>query len=168
MKLRDIARECGVSAALVVKHFGSKENLYARAVSFEREAAMLLDSELSALGRHLIRTLLKLHEQEQSDPFVRAVLTAIGPNGAEFNKSFRHYFVEPLAARLVGEGAELRAELITLHLIGLGGVRRALRLPEASAAPVELIIDHLGRLLQDYIDGPGVGVARGARTSRVP
>ncbi|HWM01452.1 MAG TPA: TetR/AcrR family transcriptional regulator, partial [Actinophytocola sp.] len=82
--LRDIALDSGVSAALVVKYFGSKENLFAEAVSFAAEATALLDCELDRLGAHLVATLLDLHDRVHSDPFLRAVMAAFRPNGAEF------------------------------------------------------------------------------------
>lgn len=152
--LRDIALDCGVSAALVVKYFGAKENLFAEAVSFQTEATALLDCALPRLGEHLVRTLLDLHERAQSDPFLRAVLAAFRPNGAEFAKSFQRHFVQPLAARLPGPDAQLRADLICAQLIGLGAVRRAVNLPGVSALTAEQVVAHYGPMLQDLIDQP--------------
>lgn len=150
--LRDIALDCGVSAALVVKYFGTKENLFAEAVSFETEATALLDCDLDRLGEHLVRTLLDLQDRTQSDPFLRAVITAFRPNGEDFASSFRHHFVEPLAARLPGAEADLRAETICAHLIGLGAVRRAVKLPAMSALDVEEIVTRHAPPLQHLID----------------
>ncbi|HEY0450106.1 TetR family transcriptional regulator [Actinophytocola sp.] len=150
--LRDIALDCGVSAALVVKYFGTKENLFAEAVSFETEATALLDCALPGLGEHLVRTLLDLHERAHSDPFLRAVLAAFRPNGAEFSASFQRYFVQPLAARLACADAQLRADLICAQLIGLGAVRLAINLPGVSALTAEQVVAHYGPLLQGLVD----------------
>lgn len=152
--LRDIALDCGVSAALVVKYFGTKEHLFAEAVSFAAEARALLDCPLERLGEHLVRTLLELHDRAHSDPFLRAVMAAFRPNGAEFAESFRHYFVEPLAARLPGPNAQLRADMICAQLVGLGAVRLAIKLPGVATLPAERLVRLHGPLLQDLIDGP--------------
>jgi len=154
--LRDIALDCGVSAALVVKYFGSKENLFAEAVSFATEASALLDCELDRLGEHLVRTLLDLHDRANSDPFLRAVITAFRPNGDDFTASFRHHVVEPLAARLPGPDAQLRADLICAQLIGLGAVRVAISLPGVSALTVDELVARYAPELQKLVDPQAV------------
>lgn len=150
--LRDIALDCGVSAALVVKYFGTKENLFAEAVSFEAEATALLDCELDRLGEHLVRTLVDLHDRAHSDPFLRAVITAFRPNGQDFAASFQHHFVKPLAARLPGRDPQLRADLICAQLIGLGAVRLAVNLPGVSALTPDELVEQYGPRLQHLID----------------
>lgn len=152
--LRDVAADADVSAALVVKYFGNKEALFAEAVSFEQDAALLLDCELPRLGEHLVRTLLDAHDRTQSDPLLRAVFTATRPGGAEFRRSFEGQFVAALAARLPGGQARLRAELICAHLIGLGAARLALRGEAITAEPVERLVALFAPLLQSYLDAP--------------
>jgi len=152
--LRDIALDCGVSAALVVKYFGTKEQLFAEAVSFEAEARALLDCPLDRLGEHLVRTLLELHDRANSDPFLRAVLAAFRPNGAEFAASFQRYFATPLAARLPGPDAQLRAAQICAQLIGLGAVRLAIKLPGVATLSVDHLVALHGPRLQELIDAP--------------
>jgi AcrR family transcriptional regulator len=151
--LRDIALECGVSAALVVKYFGTKEQLFAEAVSFEAEARALLDCPRDRLGEHLVRTLLELHDRAHSDPFLRAVMAAFRPNGGEFAASFQRHFAAPLAARLPGADAQLRADLICAQLAGLGAVRLAIKLPGVAALPAERLVELQGPVLQSLVDG---------------
>src|ERR1044071_519584 len=67
--LRDIAQDAGVRAALIVKYFGTKENLFAEAVSFAAEAAVLLDHDIDHLGEHPDRTALALHHPAHSARF---------------------------------------------------------------------------------------------------
>jgi AcrR family transcriptional regulator len=150
--LRDIALDCGVSAALVVKYFGTKEQLFAEAVSFEAEATALLDCPLDRLGEHLVRTLLDLHDHAHSDPFLRAVLAAFRPNGAEFATSFQRHFAKPLAARLSGKDAQLRADLICAELVGLGAARLAIGLPAVSALSTGQLVRLYGPRLQRLVD----------------
>jgi AcrR family transcriptional regulator len=149
--LRDIAQDSGVSAALIVKYFGSKENLFAEAVSFEAEATALLDCDLDALGEHLVRTLLDLHDRASSDPFLRAVMAAFRPNGAHFSDTFAQHFAEPLAARLTGAEVPLRTAMICAQLTGLGAVRLAVKLPGVTSLSPEATVAAFGPVLQDLI-----------------
>ncbi|TDV56147.1 TetR/AcrR family transcriptional regulator [Actinophytocola oryzae] len=149
--LREIAQDSGVSAALIVKYFGSKENLFAEAVSFETEATALLDRDTEHLGEHLVRTLLDLHDHAESDPFLRAVMAACRPNGTHFAETFQQHFAEPLAARLAGQDVPLRTAMICAHLTGLGAVRRAVKLPGVTALTADEIVAAFGPLLQALI-----------------
>ncbi|MBB4908571.1 TetR/AcrR family transcriptional regulator [Actinophytocola algeriensis] len=149
--LREIAQDSGVSAALIVKYFGSKENLFAEAVSFEAEATALLDRDIDHLGEHLVATLLDLHDRASSDPFLRAVMAAFRPNGAHFSGTFQQHFAEPLAARLTGADVPLRTAMICAHLAGLGAVRLAMKLPGVTTLSPPEIVATFGPLLQDLI-----------------
>lgn len=154
--LRDIAADADVSAALVVKYFGSKESLFAEASSFESDAATLLDCELHRLGEHLVRTLLDYHDQTQADPLLRALLTSARPAGAEFRDNFERQFVAQLAARLPGPEARLRAELVCAQLLGLGAARLVLRTEAITAESQQRLIALVAPLLQSWLDGsPG-------------
>lgn len=152
--LRDIAQDAGVSAALIVKYFGTKENLFAEAVSFEAEASVLLDHDIDHLGEHLVATLLDLHDRASSDPFLRAVMAAFRPNGAHFSDTFKQHFAEPLAARLTGDDVPLRTAMICAHLAGLGTVRHAIKLPGVTSLSPDETITIFGALLQDLIAPP--------------
>lgn len=152
--LRDIAQDSGVSAALIVKYFGTKENLFAEAVSFEAEATALLDCDLDHLGEHLVATLLDLHDRANSDPFLRAVMAAFRPNGAHFSDTFAQHFAEPLSARLTGADVPLRTAMICAHLAGLGAVRLAVKLPGVTTLSPSATVAVFGPLLQDLITPP--------------
>lgn len=152
--LRDIAADADVSAALVVKYFGSKEDLFAQASGFEHDAERLLDCELPNLGEHLVRTLLDYHERTQGDPLVRAVFTSSRPAGGRFRDNFESQLVTRLADRLDGPRARLRAELVCSHLMGLGAARLVLRTQAISAEPTEELVTLTAPLIQKWIDGP--------------
>jgi len=152
--LRDIAADADVSAALVVKYFGSKEELFAQASGFEHDAERLLDCELPHLGEHLVRTLLDYHDRTQGDPLVRAVFTSSRPAGGRFRDNFESQLVSRLADRLDGPRARLRAELVCSHLMGLGAARLVLRTQAISAEPTEELVALTAPLIQRWIDGP--------------
>ncbi|MDA3628236.1 TetR family transcriptional regulator [Saccharopolyspora oryzae] len=152
--LRDIAADTEVSAALVVKYFGSKEDLFTEASGFEQDAERLLDCELPQLGEHLVRTLLDYHEQTQGDPLLRAVFTSSRPAGAQFRANFEHQLLTRLAERLPGPDAQLRAELVCSHLMGLAASRLVLRTEAITAEPKENLVAITAPLIQNWLDGP--------------
>ncbi|MEB3369151.1 TetR/AcrR family transcriptional regulator [Saccharopolyspora mangrovi] len=152
--LRDIAADADVSAALVVKYFGGKEDLFAQASDFQHDAEKLLDCELPELGEHLVRTLLDYHDRTQGDPLVRAVFTSSRPAGARFRDNFESQLVTRLAERLSGPRARLRAELVCSHLMGLGAARLVLRTQAITAEPTEELVAITAPLIQNWIDNP--------------
>jgi len=155
--VNEVVRRAGGSLATLYGEFGSKENLFAEAISFETEATALLDRDLDHLGEHLVRTLLDLHDRASSDPFLRAVMAAFRPNGTHFSATFQKHFTEPLAARLTGPDVPLRIAMICAYLVGLGAVRVAVKLPGVTGLSVEETVATFGPLLQDLITTRAAG-----------
>lgn len=154
--LRGIAAEAEVSAALLVKYFGSKEGLLAAASDLEAETAALLDAPNATLGAHLVAALLDLHDRAQADPLLRVVLTGPRPGGERIVEELDRRFIEQLADRLDGPDARLRAEMVCAQLIGLGAVRLLLTSPATVAEPPTALVERLGPILQAWIDPPVV------------
>jgi AcrR family transcriptional regulator len=153
--LRDIAADAGVSAALLIKYFGSKDDLLSEVVDFDEIFATLLDAPLPGLGRHLVGCLVEhTTPPDATDPFLASVLIVVGKDGpAWVRDELVRRFVDVLAARLPGRDVRLRAELVCSHLVGLSAMRRLVRAePLASCTSVELA-DRLGPVLQALIDG---------------
>ncbi|RTL62670.1 MAG: TetR/AcrR family transcriptional regulator [Pseudonocardiaceae bacterium] len=154
--LRGIAAEAQVSAALLVKYFGSKEGLLAAASDLEAETAALLDAPNATLGRHLVAALLDLHDRAEADPLLRVVLTGPRPGGERIVEELDRRLIMRLADRLDGPDARLRAELVCAQLIGLGAVRLLLTSPATVAEPPAALVERLGPILQAWIDAPAV------------
>ncbi|ODU04613.1 MAG: hypothetical protein ABS81_09665 [Pseudonocardia sp. SCN 72-86] len=152
--LRAIAAEAEVSAALLVKYFGSKEALLAEAIELRAEADALLDAPGAHLGRHLVLALLGLHSRAEADPLLRVALTASRPGGERIVSSFERQFLGRLVARLEGPDARLRAELVCTQLVGLGAMRLMVRVPTLASATAEELADRIGPVLQAWIDAP--------------
>lgn len=119
--VREIAARAGADAALVNRYFGSKEALFAEAVATKFELGALFASDRSTLGERLARYVL----QEKSpgddyDPLVALLRSASSDvAGKMLRQALVEGFVRPLAARLDGDDAVLRAELIGSTLLGL-------------------------------------------------
>jgi AcrR family transcriptional regulator len=147
--LRGIAADAGVSAALILKLFGTKEQLFGAVADFGPAAQLLLDAPLDALGAHLVRTVVALRRTQNADPLLRVVF-AIGRTDerAVLTRRFTEQLTDPLAARLSGPDARIRAELVLGQLLGLGVMMTIDRSGPASAAEPELLAALYGPSLQ--------------------
>ncbi|MFD3524475.1 TetR family transcriptional regulator [Streptomyces sp. NPDC058653] len=119
--MRGIAADAGVSASLIVKRFGTKERLFNTVADFGPAADRLFAVPPEDLGRHLVLTVVRLRRENLSDPLLRVVFSL---GNMDERTLLRERFREQVTARLAGlvEGPqkELRAELITGQLLGLG------------------------------------------------
>ncbi|GLZ39054.1 TetR family transcriptional regulator [Actinokineospora sp. NBRC 105648] len=140
--LRGIAADAGVSASLIVKHFGGKESLFTTVADFTEAATALLDAPDAELGRHMVCVLVRSRRASNSDPLLRVVF-AIGPGDerAFMRERFRTQVVQAIAARLCGQDKAVRAELVAAHLLGLGAALAVDRTGPLAKAPVEKVAD---------------------------
>ncbi|MFE4551147.1 TetR family transcriptional regulator [Streptomyces sp. NPDC056785] len=147
--LKAVADRAGVSAPLILKYFGNKDALFARVMSFETDAAALLDAPLAELGPHMVRHLLLGQTERGADPVLRIVFAPLhGEQGDTLRANFRTQVSDRLAGRLDGPDAGLRAELAVGTLLGLGvmyGIARGSRL---RATAVEDIVERYGPTVQ--------------------
>jgi AcrR family transcriptional regulator len=150
--LKAVAERAGVSAPLVVKYFGNKDALFARVMSFAKDADALLDAPLEELGRHMVRHVLVSQRERGADPVLRIAFAPLhGEHGDVLRANFRAQVTERLAARLTGPDAGLRAELAVATLLGLGVMFGVARGPELRAATVEEIADRYGPTVQAHL-----------------
>ncbi|MDT0457721.1 TetR family transcriptional regulator [Streptomyces sp. DSM 41527] len=152
--LRGIAADAGVSASLIVKRFGSKEQLFATVADFGPAADALFGAPLPELGRHMVHTLVGQRRAQQGDPLLRVVFSlGISDERSLLRDRFQEQVTDRLATQLTGPDAALRAELIAAQLIGLGATLSIHRTGAASQAPPERLADLYTPALQRLIDG---------------
>lgn len=147
--LRTVAERAGVSAPLILKYFGNKDALFARVMSFETDAAALLDAPVEDLGAHMVRHLLVGQTERGADPILRIVFAPLqGEQGDTLRANFRTQVSEQLAVRLDGPEAGLRAELAVGTLLGLGVMYGIARGPRLRATAIEDIVERYGPTVQ--------------------
>lgn len=148
--VRDIAGDAGVDPALVIRHFGSKEQLFLETMRLEFDE-LDLDGPLDSLGERLIRSLL------DADDHVRGVYLALvrASDTGEISSSLRaaheEGFVAPLAARLTGADAALRARLAAALVGGLFYALWVVRDDVLLATTHEELARRYGALLQQLL-----------------
>lgn len=152
--VRDIAAVVGVDPALIIRYFGSKEKLFAEAVSGRFALSEgLLEGERSGLGERLARYVLS-KEGEQFDPLLALLRSAPNERAAALlQEGLDEQFVRPLALWLGGERAEERAGLIAANLFGLAFMRFVLRSAPLAAGESEHLVALVAPILQSYVDG---------------
>jgi AcrR family transcriptional regulator len=150
--LKAVAERAGVSPPLIVKYFGNKDALLARVMSFESDAAALLDAPLDELGRHMVRHVLTGQIERGADPLLRIAFAPVqGEHGDILRVNFRTQVVERLAERLQGADAGLRAELALGTLLGLGVMYGIARATDLRATAVEDVVNRYAPTVQAHL-----------------
>ncbi len=150
--LKAVAERAGVSPPLIMKYFGNKETLFARVMSFEEDAAVLLDAPLADLGHHMVRHVLVSQSERGADPLLRIVFAPLqGTQGDTLRANFRTQVSDRLALRLDGPDAGLRAELAVGMLLGLGVMYGIARGGELRAAPLDAVVERYAPAVQAYL-----------------
>jgi AcrR family transcriptional regulator len=153
--VREIAADAGVNAALVIRYFGSKEQLFAAAIAQDLGLAELLAGDLNVLGERIVRHFVHRWDAGASlDPLLILLHSAANRQAAAMvNQSLSAQFVEPLARRLSGDDALLRTTLIGAQLLGLAIMRNVMQSEPLSSSAVERLVALVAPTLQSYLDG---------------
>ncbi len=124
--LRTIAADAGVSAALIVHHFGSKDAL--REACDEHVLRVIRENKQEAVGGSPAAMLAALADVEQFAPHAAYVVQALGAGGGLATAFLEHlvedaesYLVPAVASGVVRPSLdeEARARFLTLSSVGL-------------------------------------------------
>lgn len=159
--LRDIAARAGVTAMLVNRYFGSKENLFAEAVAEGMaRTAVVLPRILApgATGEEIARTLLGITGAKDTplEGFQILLRSVSSQRAAEISRELiERYQQKAIAAALGGDLAAQRAALMLSLIAGLQVMRQMIALPALADAKSKSVVRILGSLFQLLIDGNG-------------
>ena len=152
--VRDIAAQAAIDPAMVLRYFGSKEELFARTTAVDLKLPDLSRITASQYGDTLIRHFLDLWEGPQSTGAL-TILLRTSVSNTEVAAKLRDVFagqVMPMLARVADRGEfATRAGLIVSHLLGLALCRYVLKVPPVVAMSPEVIVACVGPVLQRYI-----------------
>jgi AcrR family transcriptional regulator len=134
---RDIAGDAGVDAALVMRYFGGKEQLFREAISGGFRVEEHLPDDLSRLGVFLVEQVLgNKRDADDFDALGALLHSASSPTtSALLAERFNEEFVKPLGKRLGGRDADVRSTLIASYIVGLATMRHAFGARALSGAP---------------------------------
>ncbi len=158
-RIRDVAADAGVDAALVHYFFKTKDGLFVAAMELPfRPAdviAPVLAPGVAGVGERIVRQVLTVWDA----PANRAALLALvqgasaHPGAAQALREFlRREMIGRLAGVAVADG-ELRANLAASQIIGLIAARYIAQVEPLASLPVEEVVPLVGPTLQRYLDG---------------
>ena len=154
--VRDIAARAAIDPAMVMRYFGSKDELFARATVVDLKLPDLTRIAPPDFGDTLIRHFLDLWEGPSSSGSLTILLRASASN-EDIAAKARSVFagqVMPMLAQVADRGElATRAGLIASHLLGLALCRYVLKVPPVVAMEPVAIVKYVGPVLQRYITG---------------
>ncbi|WP_018019615.1 TetR/AcrR family transcriptional regulator [Corynebacterium ciconiae] len=159
VSLKEIARVAEVSPALIVKHFHTKENLFAATLDFSESARALFAGPFERLGATAIEETLTA---PWAAPYsiVRALTVADGSQASvqAIGERIQSDILRVLTSRIAQEAPHpypaprLRAQAAMSLLTGLSMMRRCGDV-EFSSFPREQLVAFYATELQSLIDG---------------
>jgi AcrR family transcriptional regulator len=155
-RIRDVALDAGVDAALIHYFFKTKDGLFVAAMELPvRPAeviAPLLAEGVDGLGERIVRRLLGVWDE----PAARRALLALvqAPGAAVALREFvRAEIVARLAGAIEADRPALRATLVASQIMGLLVARYIACVEPLASLPAEDIVPLVAPTLQRYLDG---------------
>jgi AcrR family transcriptional regulator len=152
--IRDIAAGAAIDPAMVIRYFGSKEDLFARAAVFDLRLPAVAGLPRGEVGAALVAHFLDVWEGDVGNGGLPVLLrsAASTPSAAEKLNAVFAEQVMPALAPIAGRDAAARAGLVATQLLGLALCRYVLKLPPVVALPRDRIVRDLGATIQRYLD----------------
>jgi AcrR family transcriptional regulator len=153
--VREIAQAAGVTAVLVNRYFGSKEELFAAAVEVAFADRSLFEGDSSMLAQGLTAVIMTRTEKdaEPINPFFLLLRSAPNPRAAEILRdSIARHFERPLTSLLRGPRAGERAAIILAVVMGLSLFRKVIGSKALADANAASLSGGLKTMFQRLID----------------
>ncbi|MBL8644999.1 MAG: TetR family transcriptional regulator [Rhodospirillaceae bacterium] len=157
--VRDVAAKAKIDPAMVIRYFGSKDELFALAVEFDLRLPDLSKVPRDAVGATLAAHYFGLWEGENRNHGLPLLMRSAASNefaAAKMREMFGKQ-VAPAIAALVGPAqAAACAGLVASQLLGMAFCRHIIKLPPAVAMPRDAMIKALGQTIQNYMLPRGI------------
>ncbi|WP_395309187.1 TetR family transcriptional regulator [Mycobacterium sp. AMU20-3851] len=150
--VREIAGDAGVTAMLVNRYFGSKEQLFAEAVETSFAPAVFISESPQSLTRDAASSLVSRSAPDADElmPFLILIRSASNPRATELVRdAIERHVGKRLTSQLPEPGARLRSD-VALSLIS--GVLLMRRVVGARAMNLKNAPDQLAKLLEAVLD----------------
>lgn len=151
--IRGIAELSGVDKASVIKHFGSKQDLFDEAVQWTVPVDELTTADPAQTAQNFLQGMLDAWAADPDGPMAVLLRTAMtSPDALELLRTqVTEQAVTSVAATIDGPDARLRAALLSAVLMGIASQRYLLQFPDLAAASdddiVRIMAPVLGGLL---------------------
>lgn len=152
--IRGIAADAGIDPALVMRHFGSKADLFTAAVDFDLHMPDLSALPRGDVGAAFVRHFLKRWEQ---DEILKALLRTAATHeaAAELTRTIFATQIVPVIRALGDDpdSALTRAGLVSSQILGFALCRYVLQIPPVAGMGPDEVVRWLGPTVQRYILG---------------
>jgi AcrR family transcriptional regulator len=148
--IRAIAAAADIDPSMVMRYFGSKDQLFAAAAEFDLRFPDLAAVDANRVGEALVSHFLDRWEGDEA----LVLLLRTSTTNAEAAQRMQHIFATQLAptvARLAPSDADKRASLIATQILGLALCRYVLKLPPIAHMPREDVVAWVGPTVQRYL-----------------
>lgn len=154
--IRAIAAGARIDPSMVMRYYGSKEQLFAAAADIDLQLPDFSRLPRDGVGTALVRAFLDRWEGDPTGEALIFLLRSAATNElavARMHQVFREQVVPALASVTPPGEAELRAGLLATQLLGLALCRYIVRLPPIAALDPDGLSRLIGPTFQRYIAG---------------
>jgi AcrR family transcriptional regulator len=157
--IRDIAADAAVNPAIVIRHFGSKERLFLATINTTDRWEAALDGPIGEIGERMVRAVLA-GRSAGLQVFGGVVRASGRPEiRAHLQQLIASKFAAPLAERLEGDDAQLRAHLFAAQLTGLMFALSVYDDEYLQTIDPDIIVKRYGASLQSIVSPPQADAA---------
>jgi AcrR family transcriptional regulator len=151
--LRAVAADVGVDAALVIRYFGSKQDLFAAAAEFTLDLPDLTAVEPDRIADVLLPKFFAVWEDDSTFvALLRASMTS--PIAMDTMRMVFATQVAPVLTKITPDHPAQRVGLMGAFVIGLATTRYVLKNPAVADLTHEEVISWAGPVVQHLLVGP--------------
>ena len=151
--LRAVAADVGVDPALVIRYFGSKQDLFAAAAEFTLDLPDLTTIDPDQVAEALLPRFFAVWEDDTTFlALLRAAMTS--PTAADTMRSVFAGQVAPTLAAVTPDHPGQRAGLMGAFIIGLATTRYVLANPAVADLDHDQLIAWAGPVIRHLLVGP--------------
>ncbi|MFG1931451.1 TetR/AcrR family transcriptional regulator [Mycobacterium sp. NPDC048908] len=155
--VRDIAGEAGVTAMMVNRYFGSKEQLFAEAVEVSFAPAAVIGTDPKTLAHEAATTLVARTnpDAEPLDPFLIMLRSVSNPRAVEIVRdAIERHVGRRLAGQLPEPGRGVRTEAMLSAIAGILLMRRVMHTRALNEADADQLVNVLEAMFTAIAETP--------------
>ncbi|RLL66871.1 TetR family transcriptional regulator [Streptomyces sp. Z26] len=144
--IREVARRAGVTHGLVIRHFGSKEQLFVAAVPGSRNLMAEVAGDLGSLPKRVAQSYVRrMSESGSGDPFVALIRAAASEEEAakRLFAAMQDEALEMYRQVIPGPDVDRRVSSSGAYLIGVTFARYVLRSGPLATMSEQELVRHL-------------------------
>jgi AcrR family transcriptional regulator len=148
--IRAVAADANIDPSMVMRYFGSKDQLFAAAADFDLQIIDLSGPDREQAGARIVDYFMQRWERDEA----LIVLLRSSTSNAEAADRMRQIFAEQLRPAIAGfnpDAPERRASLVATQMLGLALCRYVLRLPPIVEMSHDDVVSWLGPTIQRYL-----------------